>query len=88
MPDLLDWAEEFRGARAVAAARVEALLATASDWLRRRAGDAACEGSDVRAELDACRTLSSCRKSLVQRNANPQMVAERALLAVRGGVAR
>jgi hypothetical protein len=88
VPDLLDWAEEFRGARAVAAARVEILLATASDWLRRRVGEAAVSGRGVRAELDACRTLSSCRKSLVQRNANPQMVAERALLAVREGASR
>jgi hypothetical protein len=27
--------------------------------------------------------LAACRKSLVQRNANPQMVVERALLALR-----
>ena len=28
------------------------------------------------------RELAHCRKTLVQRNANPQMVAERALLAL------
>ncbi len=33
--------------------------------------------------LDAFGTLQSCRKALVQRNANPQMVAERALFALR-----
>jgi hypothetical protein len=40
----------------------------------------------VRRELDAFRELSSCRRSVAQRNANPQMVAERALLALRGAV--
>jgi hypothetical protein len=29
-----------------------------------------------------------CRKALVQRNANPQMVAERALIALREAVAQ
>ncbi len=86
---LLDWAEEYRGARAVAAARVQTLLAVGSEWLRERvaltveAGDAA-----VRAELDAFQALARCRKDLSQRNANPQMVAERALFAVRSAVTR
>ena len=43
---------------------------------------------DLRRELDAFDTLEACRKSLIQRNANPQMVAERALLALRGTAAR
>jgi hypothetical protein len=38
---------------------------------------------DVSRGLDAFRTLSDCRKTLSQRNANPQMVVERALLALR-----
>lgn len=85
VPELLDWAEEYRGARADAALRVERLLELANAWLARRI---AAGGDDTRARrpLDACRTLSGCRKSLVQRNANPQMVAERALFAVHQGV--
>jgi hypothetical protein len=43
---------------------------------------------EVRAELEAFRTLSLCRRDLAQRNANPQMVAERALLAVRNAIGR
>jgi DNA polymerase III delta prime subunit len=83
LPDLLDWAEEYRGARAVAAERVETLLETASAWLRRGVTETlATPDADARRALDALRVLSSCRKSLVQRNANPQMVAERALLTV------
>jgi DNA polymerase III delta prime subunit len=88
VPELLDWAEEFRGARADAAAGVAALLETAGLWLRERvaarvgAGDTA-----VRPDLDAFRSLQLCRKALAQRNANPQMVAERALLALRGALA-
>ena len=35
---------------------------------------------------DAFRELPGCRKTLVQRNANPQMVAERALLALHGAL--
>jgi DNA polymerase-3 subunit delta' len=82
LPELLDWAEEFRGARAVAAAGVLELLGVASAWLH--AGvckDAAV--TTVGPRLDAWRTLQACRKALVQRNANPQLVAERALFALR-----
>jgi DNA polymerase-3 subunit delta' len=77
VPDLLDWAEEYRGARAVAAARVEGLLEVASAWLRRRVAERVGDGpaADVSPELTTSRVLSDCRKSLVQRNANPQMVA-------------
>ena len=83
LPDLLDWAEEYKGARALAAERVEGLLETASAWLRRGVTETlATPDADVRRTLDALRTLAGCRKSLVQRNANPQMVAERALLTV------
>jgi len=87
VPDLLDWAEEYRGQRAAAAAGVETLLATASAYLHRRIVERV-GGADpnVEAELAAHRELASCRKSLVQRNANPQMVAERALLALQSGV--
>jgi len=91
LPDLLDWAEEFRGERASAAERVQGLLATGSEWLRERTTAAASAGRrDLRGELDAFRALQACRKDLSQRNANPQMVAERALFALRAaaGAAR
>ena len=84
LPELLDWAEEFRGARAPAVEALGQLLDTSGAWLQRRvAGRVREAGSDVGRELDAHRILSDCRKNLVQRNANPQMVAERALLALR-----
>jgi DNA polymerase-3 subunit delta' len=88
IPELLDWAAEYRGARATAAAEVGRLLAAASAWLRRRVARRAAERAELRAELEAWRTLSRNRRNLAQRNANPQMVAESALLAVREVVAR
>lgn len=89
LPDLLDWAEEYRGARGPAAERVEKLLETGTAWLQRRVRQAVRDaGRDARPELELFHTLSSCRKNLVQRNANPQMVAERALLALRDGLQR
>jgi DNA polymerase III delta prime subunit len=86
LADLLDWAEEYRGARGQAAARVEELLDTASSWLRARAAARAAERAPLHGELEAFRTLSGCRKALAQRNANPQMVAERALMALHAGL--
>ncbi|MCG8591712.1 MAG: hypothetical protein MJE66_20630 [Proteobacteria bacterium] len=84
LPELLEWAEEFRGERARAAAAVETLLGVGSAWIRRRVVSATRAGQpDVARDLDAFRELLQCRKDLVQRNANPQMVAERALLACR-----
>jgi len=83
VPELLDWAEEYRGARAPAAAQVEKLLETASAWLRAEVRKALTEpGRDVQRRLAAHRELATCRRVLVQRNANPQMVAERALLSL------
>ncbi|HEX5066357.1 MAG TPA: hypothetical protein VFY49_09595 [Myxococcota bacterium] len=86
LADLLDWAEEYRGARGPAAAGVEILLDAATTWLRRRAAARAAEKAPLRGELEAFRTLSGCRKALAQRNANPQMVAERALMALHAGL--
>jgi DNA polymerase-3 subunit delta' len=84
-PELLDWAEEFRGARAPAAAEVTRLLGAGSAWICARVrASVETPGRDVRRELAAHRELAGCRKTLVQRNANPQMVAERALLALHG----
>jgi DNA polymerase III delta prime subunit len=89
VPEVLDWAEEYRGARADAAAAVERLLATGSAWLHARTRAAAAAGRrDLAAGLDAFAALGRCRRALAQRNANPQMVAERALLALREAAAR
>lgn len=87
LPELLDWAETYRGPRAIAAAQVETLLEIGGLWLRERVGQAARSGrSDLRGELDAFKTLGACRRDLVTRNAQPQMVAERGLFAVRGAI--
>jgi hypothetical protein len=87
IPHLMDWAEEYRGARAVAAAEVEVLLDTSSRWLRERVEDRLHqEQRAVTSELEIFSTLAACRKALIQRNANPQMIAERALFALRGAV--
>jgi DNA polymerase III delta prime subunit len=84
IPDLLDWAAEYRGARATVVGGVEAFLETASLWVRDGVLTAMRESEfDATRDLDAFRTLSDCRKTLSQRNANPQMVVERALLALR-----
>jgi DNA polymerase III delta prime subunit len=83
IPELLDWAAEYRGARATVVGGVEALLETASLWIRDRVTTAVREtATNVTPDLDAFRTLNDCRKTLSQRNANPQMVVERALLAL------
>jgi DNA polymerase III delta prime subunit len=87
--ELLDWAEGYRGGRAEAALAVQELLAGAGAWLRREARALAAAGPDapgLAERLDAFRELQACRKALAQRNANPQMVAERALLALREAV--
>ena len=84
LPELLDWAEEFRGARGEAQEAATDLLEIGAAWLRRQvAAKLRQAGADPGPELQAHSTLSACRKSLVQRNANPQMVVERALLALR-----
>ncbi len=89
LPELLDWAEEYRGARAPAAAAALRLLETSGAWLRARvAAGVRMPSPDVGAALDAHQVVSACRKALVQRNANPQMIAERALLALRDTAAR
>jgi len=88
LPDVLDWAEEYRGARAPSAVAVGELLATGSAWLHERVRERVHEGArEAERELAAFDVLRDCRRALVQRNANPQMVAERALLALRDAVA-
>ncbi len=89
MPELLDWAEEYRGNRAQAADQVDTLLEVTSEWLRERVTAAVqTPGARVDAQLDAFRVLNQCRRDLVGRNANPQMVAERGLFAVREALSR
>jgi DNA polymerase-3 subunit delta' len=83
LPALLDWAEEFRGPRAITAANVAQLLGVGAAWLHEEISRGASAGRDVRGALGAFSELSECRKALAQRNANPQMVAERALLSLR-----
>jgi hypothetical protein len=88
LPELLDWAEEYRGARADAARGVELLLEAGGSWLRERVRAAAGQGQaglDLRPALEAFQVLRAARRALLSRNANPQMVAERALLALREG---
>jgi len=87
--ELLDWAERYRGARATMAPKVECLLETGSRWLHERVTHLVHEGvGEVEAEVEAFSTLTACRKALVQRNANPQMIAERALFALRDAANR
>lgn len=89
VPDVLDWAESYRGVRAEAAAHVSELLEAGSAWLHGQATRAAHEGGHhPAAALDAFQTLAAARKALAQRNANPQMVAERALFALREAAGR
>jgi DNA polymerase III delta prime subunit len=88
LPELLDWAEEYRGGRAVAAEGVQLLLQVGGAVLRAHVREAVARGErDLRRVLDAEARLRAARRALVQRNANPQMVAERALLALRGALA-
>jgi hypothetical protein len=85
---LLDFAEQYRGARASAAEGVTRLLDVSAEWLALevKARVARGETPSVRS-LDAHRSLQQLRRDLIQRNANPQMVAERLLLGLRDAVA-
>ncbi len=88
IPELLDWAAEHRGARATVVDGVNGFLETASLWIRDQVTEDVAAGRvEVAARLDAFHTLNDCRKTLAQRNANPQMVVERALLALREAIA-
>jgi len=85
---LLDFAEQYRGARAPAAEGVTELIDVSAEWLREQVRNHVEAGAtpSLRA-LDAHRSLQQLRRDLVQRNANPQMVAERLLLGLRDAVA-
>lgn len=88
VPEILDAAERYRGGRAEAAEAVGELIDVAGAWLHERvvARVASDERPRVR-ELDAYKSLLQLRRDLVQRNANPQMVAERLLFGLRDVVA-
>ena len=88
IPALLDFAEQYRGARATAAAGVTELIDVSAEWLRERVkAQVAQDDAPGTRPLDAYRSLQQLRRELVQRNANPQMVAERLLLGLRDATA-
>jgi DNA polymerase-3 subunit delta' len=87
LPEVLDWAEEFRGARAVAAAGLLELLSVAAGTLHAGVCRDVASEAPLTQRLAAWRTLQESRKALVQRNANPQLVAERVLFALRAALA-
>lgn len=85
--ELLDWAESYRGARAEAAAGVSELIEAGGLVLHEHVVRRAQAGAGgLRPALDAFRELQQARRALEVRNANPQMVAERALLALAGAL--
>jgi hypothetical protein len=85
---VLDFAEQYRGARATAAESVTELIDVSCEWLRQRVSDEVSQGGHPPTRtLDAHRSLQQLRRDLIQRNANPQMVAERLLLGLRDAVA-
>jgi hypothetical protein len=85
---LLDFAERYRGARAVAAEAVRELIDISGAWLSEAVQERIARGETPQVrELDAYRGLQQLRRDLIQRNANPQMVAERLLLGLRDAVA-
>lgn len=86
--EILDFAEQYRGARATAAVGVTELIDVSAEWLRADVKARIAQGATpATRELDAHRSLQQLRRDLVQRNANPQMVAERLLLGLRDVVA-
>jgi hypothetical protein len=86
--EILDFAEQYRGARAVAAESVTELIDVSAEWLSNGVKERVANGeSPATRELDAHRSLQQLRRDLIQRNANPQMVAERLLLGLRDVVA-
>ncbi len=84
---LLDFAEQYRGARAPAAESVTELIDVSAEWLCEEVKTRVAHGvSPSSRSLDAHRSLQQLRRDLIQRNANPQMVAERLLLGLRDSV--
>jgi DNA polymerase-3 subunit delta' len=82
--DLLDFAEQYRGGRAVAAEAVTELIDVSAQWLHEEVKECVARGEDPATQaLDAHHSLQQLRRDLISRNANPQMVAERLLLGLR-----
>lgn len=82
--ELLDFAEQYRGARAPAAEKVTRLIDVSAAWLAEAVKARVAEGErPAPRALDAHRSLQQLRRDLITRNANPQMVAERLLLGLR-----
>ncbi len=86
--ELLDLAESYRGARATAAEAATELIDVAASWLHEDVRERVERGEAPGARrLDAYHGLQQLRRDLIQRNANPQMVAERLLLGLRDAAA-
>jgi len=86
--DLLDFAEQYRGGRAVAAESVTELIDVSAQWLCEEVKALVSQGEHPATQaLNAHHSLQQLRRDLISRNANPQMVAERLLLGLRDVVA-
>lgn len=87
-PRILDLAEDWRGNRAEAAEAVVELIDVAGAWLHEGVLREIEAGRPPRTRiLDAAGHLLQLRRDVLQRNANPQMVAERLLFGLRDAVA-
>jgi hypothetical protein len=87
IPELLDWAEQYRGRPTLMADSVNELLGTACDWLYERIRRTVKEGDvSVKPELEAYRALQRCRRDFSRHNTNSQMTVERGLFSVRGAI--
>ena len=85
---ILDFAEQYRGGRAVAAEAVTELIDVSAQWLSDGVKESVQRGeTPTTRKLDAHHSLQQLRRDLISRNANPQMVAERLLLGLRDVVA-
>jgi hypothetical protein len=85
---LLDFAERYRGGRAVAAESVTELIDVSAQWLCEEVKTIVARGERPAVQaLAAHHSLQQLRRDLISRNANPQMVAERLLLGLRDVVA-
>lgn len=86
--EILNFAEQYRGARAVAAESVTELIDVSAQWLSEEVKASVARGeTPALRQLDAHHSLQQLRRDLIGRNANPQMIAERLLLGLRDVVA-
>jgi DNA polymerase-3 subunit delta' len=88
IPSILDFAEQYRGGRSVAAEAVTELIDVSAQWLAEEIRSAVARGErPATRELDAHHSLQRLRRDLISHNANPQMIAERLLLGLKDVVA-